>query len=128
MIMDRVEKVKCGKKFSNKIFLLQGISYKKDISFTEEIEEAKDLGVIKEYIPSLSREKNGFHSGRVDTLFTDGTIEKILGSYLDKKKHVIYLCGHPEMVDFLRNFLYSKDFEDKLDIKFEKYWNELKLV
>src|SRR3989338_1472906 len=90
MIMDRVEKVKCGKKFSNKIFLLQGISYKKDISFTEEIEEAKDLGVIKEYIPSLSREKNGFHSGKVDILLTNGTIEKILGSYLDRK-NMLYI-------------------------------------
>src|SRR3989344_8605761 len=112
MINDRVEKIKDGKSFSNKIFLLYGASFKKDLAFNEDIQEALDFGVIKEFIPTLSREDWEGHKGRVETLFEDGTIEKLLE--LNKKKVVIYLCGHPGMIDNLKEFLKNKGFEDKL--------------
>ena len=107
----------------HRFYVLQGASYLDEFTYEEEMTElavAYPETVI--YVPTISRpaeEKNAQWSGvagRVNNIVED-YVEKM---GLDSESTLVYACGHPGMIEDLREKLEPQDFK----VKEERYWKQ----
>ena len=107
----------------HKFYVLQGASYQGEFTYREEMEEL--AGKYPEsivYIPTVSRPAEKHNVGWTGVT---GRVNNIVDEYvqkfgLDPEDTLVYACGHPGMIE---------DVKDKLDpqgfkVKEERYWKQ----
>jgi ferredoxin/flavodoxin---NADP+ reductase len=104
----------------HKLFLLNGASRSWEFGYVEELQKFTHEAPWLEYVPTVSRpwdEKNWTgETGRVDDILRKYTDLWGLGA-----NTVVYLCGHPAMVEAAKGILKRIGFS-KDDLKEEIYW------
>jgi ferredoxin/flavodoxin---NADP+ reductase len=107
---------------SHTFYVLHGASYQDEFAYKDELEKLSrgDENII--YIPTVSRPEekrnNGWQGekGRVNLI-----VERYLEKFsLDPKSTLVYACGHPGMIEDVKQRLESKGYK----VKEEKYWRE----
>ncbi len=107
----------------HKFYVLQGASYYDEFTYMEELEElAKDHPETVMYVPTISRpteEKN------VDWKGVTGRVNAIVEEYMDKlslepQTALVYVCGHPGMIEDVNAKLSPQGFK----VKEERYWKQ----
>lgn len=105
----------------HKFYILHGASYQDEFGYRTELEEmAASCPDLVAYVPTISRPDDTRNAtwtgetGRVNAL-----VEKYLERFaLDPASTVLYVCGHPGMVEDVQERFSSKGFR----VKAEKYW------
>jgi ferredoxin--NADP+ reductase len=107
---------------SHQLFLLNGASRPWEFGYKDELVEFdKELPWLK-YVPTVSRPwDHSDWSGEI------GRADDILRKYadhweLDSSNTVVYLCGHPDMIEHSKAILKRCGFTDKKAVKEEVYW------
>ena len=107
----------------NHLYVLQGASYHNEFAYDAELEVlAKRNPDLLTYVPTVSRpgetRNNGWaaETGRVNTI-VQRHIEK-LG--LTPDDTMVYVCGHPGMIEDVKARLIPKGFQ----LKEERFWKE----
>ena len=104
-------------------YILQGASYQDEFTYRDELEEiAREHPDVVTYIPTVSRpndERNEGWSGatgRVNTIVEDCI--KHWG--ITHEEALVYACGHPGMIEDLKERLEPKGFR----VKEERFWKQ----
>ena len=107
----------------HKFYVLQGASYEDEFTYKDELEcLAREHPETVVYVPTVSRpaeERNaGWEgaNGRVNTIVED-YIDK-LG--LDYEGVLVYACGHPGMIEDVKDRLTPRGFK----VKEERFWKQ----
>ncbi len=107
---------------SHIFYVLQGASYHDEFAYKEEMEKLSKEHENIIYIPTVSRpeeERNKSwqgEKGRVNVI-----VEKYLEKFpLDTKSTLVYACGHPGMIEDVKERFGSKGYK----VKEEKFWRE----
>lgn len=107
----------------HKFYVLQGASFQNEFTYKEELESlaSKHADSII-YVPTVSRPKE---KENADWTGTAGRVNTIVEQYVDKYKlnaeeTMIYACGHPGMIEDVKEKLSPKGFE----VKEERYWKQ----
>ena len=107
---------------SHQFYVLHGASYHDELAYREELEKlAREYENIF-YVPTISRSeehRNKYWSGE------RGRVNLVVEKYIDEfslnpKNTVVYACGHPEMIEDLKERLGKKAYK----VKEEKYWRD----
>lgn len=107
---------------NHKLFLLNGASRPWEFGYLEELNQFdKDLPWFK-YVPTVSRPWD-----HEDWPGEIGRADDILRKYadhweLDPSNTLVYICGHPEMIEHSKAILKRRGFTDKGSVKEEVYW------
>jgi len=107
---------------SHTFYVLHGASHQDEFAYKDELEKLSREHENIIYIPTVSRPEeernNGWQGekGRVNLI-----VEKYLEKFsLDPKSTLVYACGHPGMIEDVKQRLGSKGYK----VKEEKYWRE----
>lgn len=111
--------------------ILHGVRHTRDLGYADQFNQwaAEDSSFF--YIPTVTRaaaEDNwSGHAGRVNTVFEDGTYEKVTGRPFGPTRCQVFLCGNPAMIDSMELFLLGRGFKlhskkDPGQIHLERYW------
>jgi NAD(P)H-flavin reductase len=107
---------------SQTFYILHGASNKDELAYKDELERLSREHKNIIYIPTVSRpeeERNkGWEGekGRVNSI-----VEKYLEKFsLDPKSTLVYACGHPGMIEEVKQVAVSRGYK----FKEEKYWRE----
>jgi ferredoxin--NADP+ reductase len=107
---------------SHTFYVLQGASYQDEFAYKDELEKLSKEHENVIYIPTVSRpeeERNKSwegEKGRVNVI-----VEKYLDKFpLDAKSTLVYACGHPGMIEDVKNRLGGMGYK----VKEEKFWRE----
>lgn len=107
----------------HKFYVLQGASYVDEFTYQEEMESlSTDYPGTIFYVPTISRpqeEKNAGWDG------TAGRVNNIVEEHLDRfgllpQDTLLYACGHPGMIEDVREKLEPIGFH----VKEERYWKQ----
>ena len=107
----------------HRFYVLQGASYHNEFVYREELEEmARAHPETLAYLPTVSRpheEKNQQWKGET------GRVNTIMEKYIDRLKlepetTLVYACGHPGMIEDVKERLKPKGFK----VKEERFWKE----
>jgi ferredoxin--NADP+ reductase len=107
---------------SHQLYLLNGASRPWEFGYREELAHFdKELPWFK-YVPTVSRPWD--HSDWPGEI---GRADDILRKYadhweLDPDNTVVYICGHPDMIEHSKAILKRRGFTDKGAVKEEVYW------
>ena len=107
---------------SHQLYLLNGASRPWEFGYREELASFdKELPWFK-YVPTVSRPWD--HSDWPGEI---GRADDILRKYadhweLDPDNTVVYICGHPDMIEHSKAILKRRGFTDKGAVKEEVYW------
>ncbi len=109
---------------ANKITLLHGVRYERDLAYTEQI-----AGIKKEhedrfnFFSTVSRPSEWWtgNKGYVQTFFSDGSLA------LDSSNQHVYLCGNPAMINDVSGLLFNEGFTEHSrknpgNLHLENYW------
>ena len=107
----------------HQFYVLQGASYQDEFTYKDELEElGRSYPETIVYVPTVSRpteEKNaGWDgvTGRVNIL-----VEEYIHKFgLDPEGTMVYACGHPGMIEDVKDRLTPQGFK----VKEERYWKE----
>ena len=107
----------------HKFFVLQGASYRDEFVYNEEMEDlALRYSDFICYVPTISRpseERNSSwtgESGRVNVI-----VEKYISQFrLQSSSTLAYVCGHPGMIEDVKQRLTGEEFK----VKEERFWKE----
>lgn len=111
--------------------VLHGARYSWDLGYRAELETLARLRPNFTYLPSITRpeEDPHFHGavGRVQSLLAEGLIERSSGVELAPEQCDVFLCGNPDMIKVVKEFLQARGFradEGKNigTIHVEEYW------
>lgn len=105
------------------LYVLHGASYSDEFGYKEELEDIAEIlisGIDVLYIPTVSRpdeERNSSWTGQ------RGRVNLILPNYvarwgLNPKDTIVYACGHPGMVQDVKEKLGPQEWK----VKEERYW------
>jgi ferredoxin--NADP+ reductase len=111
--------------------IIHGVRFPHDLGYADELRAhaASDPNFF--YIPTVTRAADGEgwtgHHGRVNTVFEDGTYEKVAGRKFEPSTCQLFLCGNPEMIDSMESFLIGRGFKlhqkkEPGQIHLERYW------
>ena len=107
----------------HKFYVIQGASYQDEFTYKEELEDlAGSYPDTVVYVPTVSRpteERNVAWGG------VTGRANSIVEEYVDKlglapEEAIVYACGHPGMIEDVRDKLEPQGFK----IKEERYWKQ----
>ena len=107
----------------HKFYVLQGASYLYEFTYEEELEGlASDYPETVVYVPAVSRpteERNAGWEG------VTGRVNTIVEEYIDRfglncKETMIYACGHPGMIEDVKDKLEPNGYK----VKEERYWKQ----
>ena len=67
------------------------------------------------------------HVGRIQTVFSDGALEQVLGGPPDPEKLSAFICGNPDMVEDLEQRFEQMGFrlhsrKEPGNLHVERYW------
>lgn len=119
MLRDHYAKGKSG----NHFYILHGGSYHDELVYSEELAAmAKKHADSITYVPTVSRPKEARNASWQGE---SGRVNSIVGRYLEKfnlepASTVIYVCGHPGMIEDVKNNFGPKGWY----VKEERYWKE----
>lgn len=110
-----------------RMILINGVRESRDLGYRAMLEAAhKERDVI--YIPVVSREPSftGL-KGRVPVVFEQGNYERLVGVPLDPKTSHVFLCGNPDMINQMEEWLQGRGFQTHTkqtpgNIHLERYW------
>lgn len=114
-----------------KFILVHGARYVRELGYRDELEALnRDCSTLV-YLPTVSRpdaqdEWRG-HVGRVQSVFSDGTIEAALGETLSPDTTHVFLSGNPEMVEHVQGMLLERSYvlhstRSPGTLHIERYW------
>lgn len=107
---------------THNLFLLNGASRPWEFGYLEELNQFdKEMPWFK-YVPTVSRpwdhEDWGGEIGRADDI-----LRKYADHWeLDPSNTLVYLCGHPDMIENSKAILKRRGFTEKGTVKEEVYW------
>lgn len=107
----------------HRFYVLMGASYEDEFTYKDELEAlAIEHPETVVYVPTISRpteERNaGWEgvTGRVNAI-----VEAHVGKFdLDPKRVLVYACGHPGMIEDVKDRLIPRGFE----VKEERFWKQ----
>ena len=107
----------------HKFYLLQGASYLDEFTYLEELQGLADAHPETiAYVPTVSRPGEAHNStwtgvrGRCNTI-----VEEYLDKFgLDKESTLVYACGHPGMIEDVKERLIPKGF----NVQEERFWKD----
>jgi len=111
--------------------VVHGARYERELGYRDELEGLSRTCSTLRYVPTISRShgSNGWsgHVGRVQTVFSDGTIEAALGEALSADSTHVFVSGNPEMVEDLQRMLLERGFVLRAPsrpgtLHVERYW------
>ncbi len=114
-----------------KFVVLHGARYSWDLGYRAELESLARLRPNLIYLPSITRAGEDAHfrglTGRVQNLLTQGVVEQASGVALDPSQIDVFLCGNPEMIRQVKEWLVTKGFapdhgKNAGTIHVEEYW------
>ncbi len=107
----------------HRFYVLQGASYQDEFTYKEELEAmARDHSDVVTYVATVSRpqeERNSGWNGQ------EGRVNLIVEDYierwaLDPQTALPYACGHPGMIEDMKEHLTPKGFK----VKEERFWKQ----
>ena len=107
----------------HKFHVLQGASYQSEFTYLDEMEElAAKYPESISYVPTVSRPAE---EPNADWTGVKGRVNSIVEEYvqnhgLDPEDTLVYACGHPGMIEDVRDKLDPKGFK----VKEERYWKQ----
>ena len=107
----------------HKFYVLQGASYLDEFTYSEELQNLAMLYPDTiEYVPSVSRPAEGRNVGWNGAT---GRVNTIVDQYIDKfglgtEDTLVYACGHPGMIEDIKDRLAPKRFK----VKEERFWKQ----
>ena len=104
-------------------YILQGASYQDEFTYRDELEAiAREHPDVVTYVPTVSRPNEEANNswqgakGRVNTI-----VEEWIKSWgLTQEDVLVYACGHPGMIEDLRERLEPKGYR----VKEERFWKQ----
>ena len=111
------------KKTGNHFYVLHGGSYYNELVYSDELRQiARDHKDNVTYIPTVSRPKDDRNKGwEGETGRVNAIVDKYLAKYnLKPESTVIYVCGHPGMIEDVKNTFTPKGWY----VKEERYWKD----
>ena len=98
-----------------KVVFAQGVRHSSELAFEYELLGLEESNKFFKYFPVVSRaEEEGIEwtgtKGHIQTLVTDGSIEKFFEMPIDPKNTNVFLCGTPKMVDECVNLFTDMGF------------------
>lgn len=107
----------------HQFYLLFGASYQTEFTYKDEIEEisSKHSDLVK-FVPTVSRPKETANSSWAGEA---GRVNEILGKYIDQfnldtENTLIYACGHPGMIEDVKEKWVPTGFK----VEEERFWKE----
>lgn len=103
--------------------VLQGASYFEEFTYKDELERyAQEFPELVTYVPTVSRPKE---KGNRAWTGTTGRVNDIVENYVEKykltpDKTLVYACGHPGMIENVKERLIPKDFR----VEEERFWKQ----
>ena len=104
-------------------YILQGASYEDEFTYRDELEElAREHPDVVTYVPTVSRpndERNADWQG------TTGRVNTIVEEWIERwgltqEDVLVYACGHPGMIEDLRERLEPQGYR----VKEERFWKQ----
>jgi ferredoxin--NADP+ reductase len=114
-----------------KFVVLHGARCSWDLGYRAELESLARIRPNFTYIPSITRPEQDPHfrgqTGRIQKLLEQGVVEQVAGVRLDPAETDVFLCGHPEMIDYVATVLQTRGFtkdqgKKSGTIHVEEYW------
>ncbi len=134
IIRDYRHRLKSGHNF----FVLQGASYFDEFVYNDELMELTRSGLSESnlvYVATVSRPIEARNKDWRDNGGRAGRVNEILEYYLSiwnikynirQDNALVYACGHPGMIESVKNRVTSKDIppEERWKVKEERFWKE----
>lgn len=114
-----------------RFIVVHGARHARDLGYRDELEALARSCTTLQYVPTVTRTSanDGWtgHVGRVQSVFTDGTIESALGNSLAPESTDVFVSGNPEMVEDLQRLLMEQRFTLHAPARpgtlhIERYW------
>lgn len=116
-----------------KFVFIHGVRVEEDLGYRDQLVQMTTDDPRVVYLPAVSRAPDDSpytgYRGRVTSMFSDGTYERMVGRPLDPERDHVLLCGNPAMIDQLEAELVERDgFTVKTprqkdgNLHFERYW------
>lgn len=114
-----------------RFIVVHGARHARDLGYRDELESLDRSCTTFEYVPTVTRisSDDGWtgHVGRVQSVFTDGTIDAVLGIPLAPESTDVFVSGNPEMVEDLQRLLMEQRFTLRAPARpgtlhIERYW------
>jgi len=111
--------------------VVHGARYSWDLGYRAMMERLHaECGQSFAYLPTVSRPERdpdwGGHVGRIQSVFEDGSLERLLGEPLSPEKCHAFLCGNPDMVVAVQELLEKRYYlhtpRQPGTVHVEKYW------
>lgn len=111
--------------------VLHGARYSWDLGYRAELESLSRVCGNLTYIPSITRPDEDPHfqgvTGRVQTLVSDGVVERESGVPLTPDVTDVFLCGHPGMIETVKALLLERGYvvdtsRQQGNLHVEEYW------
>lgn len=112
--------------------VIHGAYHSWDLGYRDELEMLAELSEGFSYIPTLSHpheEPSPWtgHTGFVQSVWTDGTLDRALGFHPGPNDTHVYLCGNPKMIEGMIELLTAEGFSEHSrrspgTIHVEKFW------
>ena len=119
IIRDYLHHERRGQRF----YVLQGASYHDEFTYDEELESlSHEYPELVTYVPTISRPKEAPNNGWTGEI---GRVNLIVERYVEKlgltpEDTLIYACGHPGMIEDVKERMIPRGFE----VKEERFWKE----
>ncbi|HZX13274.1 MAG TPA: FAD-binding oxidoreductase [Thermodesulfobacteriota bacterium] len=107
---------------SHTFYVLQGASYQDEFAYKHELESLSKEHENIIYTPTVSRPEEERNKGwRGETGRVNVIVERYLEKFpLDPESTLVYACGHPGMIEDVKQRLGGKGYK----VKEEKFWRE----
>lgn len=107
---------------SHTFYILQGASYQDEFAYKDELDKLSKEHERIIYIPTVSRPEEERNKGwQGEKVRVNLIVEKYLEKFsLDPKSTLVYACGHPGMIEDVKQRLGGKGYK----VKDEKFWRE----
>ncbi len=107
----------------HEFYLLFGASYQSEFTYKDEIEEiSKAHNEFVKFVPTVSRPQEAANSSWTGET---GRVNEIVGKYIEKynldtENTLIYACGHPGMIEDVKEKWVPNGFK----VEEERFWKE----
>ncbi len=114
-----------------RFIVLQGARYSWDLGYRAELESLSRLRPNFIYIPAITRPEEDPHYrgqiGRIQNLLKSGVVEQLGGISLIPAKVDVFLCGNPDMIEQVKEWLLARGFtvdkpKEPGSVHVEEYW------
>ena len=108
---------------NHKFYILQGASYRDEFTYFDELSKiSRQHPTLSKYIPTISRPSESQNSGwKGETGRVNQIVEKYIEEFgLSVEDTLVYACGHPGMIEDVKDQLLPKGF----NLEEERFWKD----